>query len=659
MALMKMKTLSLVGPLEEIEWAARHLLLRGTFQPLPLGMCVEDAGLRSGLTTVRENPYDEPLEKLESVWGLAGREIPEARPLAVDADLTPERAQAMVDQIVRKLTRWHRRSQELAESTDQLEAGCLFLEALARLKRKPSELARARHLVALFGRVDDENWSRLRDSSRDAPMLVLNLALRGKQRWLLILTVPAYLEGAKRLLDSLLFKAYSLDDLPQGSAAEALATLKKKLAHRQRAAEGLRRAVQDYLDSHGEELEALHSRLHSGQRIWEICREGGQMGRLHLVSGWIPADEVPQLKDTLAEGAPRTVLVVDDPDAEQVRRGLVPSVLKNLPLVRAFQDIVGLYSLPAYGESDPSFVVAVTFCLFFGFMFGDVGHGALLVLGAWWFTRKGTLPRGLGAVVQLAGAVSILFGFLYGSVMGREDLMEPLWLSPMHDTSALIAASLVTGVCCLSIAMILGLQESWKRRDGFDFLFGDKGLVGLALYWSAVLLGVFGLTGIGGDRAFSVAMTTTVLLALIFLLAGIVPRLLPGRDKEKDKGSAAVEGFSRFHHLFSFLSNTASFVRLAAFALNHAGLSMAVFLLADQASALPGGFVLEVILLVFGHALIVLLEGLIVFIQTLRLEYYELFGKFFRGGGRPLRPVPWGRASALYRYEKIKKGVLS
>ncbi len=660
MALLKMKTLSLVGPLEEVEWAARHLLLRGTFQPLPLGMCVEDASLRAGLSTVRENPYEEPLEKLEGVWHLAGRDVPEARPLAVDAKLTSQRARTLVDQVVKKITLWHRRSKELADSMDQLEAGCIFLEALARLRRNPSELVRARHLVAIFGRLDNENWSRLLESSRDAPLLVIELAVRGTQRWLLAVTIPAYLEGTRRLLDSLLFRAYPLDDLPQGTATEALSHLQRQLVHRKRAVEGLKRAVQNYLDSHADELASLHSQLHSGQRIWEICREGGQMGRLHLVSGWIPADEVAQLKEMTAEGAPRTVLVVDDPDPAQIKSGLVPSMLKNFPLVRAFQDIVGLYSLPSYGERDPSFIVAVTFCLFFGFMFGDVGHGALLALAAWWLTKKGTLPRGLGAVVQLAGVVSILFGFLYGSVMGREDLIEPLWLSPMQDTASLIAASLVTGVCCLSIAMILGLQESFRKRDWKEFLFGEKGLVGLILYWSAVMIGVFALTGWGGERAFGAAMTVTVVLAIVFLLAAVAPPLRHSDSEGKKKGSAAVEGFSRFHHLFSFLSNTASFVRLAAFALNHAGLSMAVFLLADQAASVPGGMILRWLLLVFGHALIVLLEGLIVFIQTLRLEYYELFGKFFRGGGRPFRPVPWGRTTAgLYRYEKLRKGVSS
>ncbi|QTX31722.1 ATPase [Aminithiophilus ramosus] len=657
MALLKMKALSLIGPLEEVEGMARHLLLKGAFQPLPLGLCVSDASLRAGLSTVRENPYEEPLEQLEAVWRLARREIPEARPLSVDVELTPSRAKSLVDQVAGKLTLWHRRSQELTDSMETLEAGCIFLEALARLRRDPRDLSEARHLSVLFGRIDEDNWQRLRESSRDAPLILLDLALRGRQRWILAVTVPGYLEGAQRLLDSLLFKVYPLDDLPGGSASEALARLRRRQSHHKRAVEGLRTAVQTYLDSHEEELAALHSRLHSGQRIWEICREGGQMGRLHLVSGWLPADELPQLREEMARRAPRTVLVAADPEPEQIERGLVPSMLKNLPLVRAFQDIVALYSLPSYGERDPSFVVAVTFCLFFGFMFGDVGHGALLALGAWWLTRRGTLSRGLGAVVQLAGVVSALFGFLYGSVMGKEDLIEPLWLSPMHDTSSLIAASLVTGVVCLSVAMILGLQESWKERDWGEFLLGERGVAGLLLYWSAVLLGVSALTGWGGDAVFGPLLSVTVTLAVLFLLAGIVP--LPGR-KGKKRGSAAVEGFSRFHHLFSFLSNTASFVRLAAFALNHAGLSMAVFLLADQAAALPGGLILRWLLLVLGNLLIVLLEGLIVFIQTLRLEYYELFGKFFRGGGRPFRPVPWGRpAASLYRYEKLKKGVSS
>ncbi|NLK19248.1 MAG: ATPase, partial [Synergistaceae bacterium] len=128
-------------------------------------------------------------------------------------------------------------------------------------------------------------------------------------------------------------------------------------------------------------------------------------------------------------------------------------------------------------------------------------------------------------------------------------------------------------------------------------------------------------------------------LFLAILFSSVLDRLIFGPGEKGEGG--VVHTFSVFHALLSFLSNTASFVRLAAFALNHAGLSAAVFMLSDMVRNLPGGVVFRAAVLLAGNIIIVGLEGLIVFIQTLRLEYYEFFSKFYQGGGRPFSPVTW------------------
>ena len=113
--------------------------------------------------------------------------------------------------------------------------------------------------------------------------------------------------------------------------------------------------------------------------------------------------------------------------------------------------------------------------------------------------------------------------------------------------------------------------------------------------------------------------------------------------EEHGKTSNVVHVFEVFHTLLSFLSNTASFVRLAAFALNHVGLCLAVMMLGQMVEGLPGGGIIKWVILIVGHLVIVALEGLIVFIQTLRLEYYEFFSKFYSGGGKAFVPMKWGK----------------
>ena len=135
-------------------------------------------------------------------------------------------------------------------------------------------------------------------------------------------------------------------------------------------------------------------------------------------------------------------------------------------------------------------------------------------------------------------------------------------------------------------------------------------------------------------------------MMLLMIFRDILARYLLRQKDEKE--SVVLNLFEIMHSLMSFVSNTASFVRLAAFALNHVGLSMAVIMLSEMVHSLPGGIVMKGIILVVGNIVIVCLEGLIVFIQTLRLEYYEFFGKFYKGGGSEFKPVGWKKDGSKY-----------
>ena len=315
--------------------------------------------------------------------------------------------------------------------------------------------------------------------------------------------------------------------------------------------------------------------------------------------------------------------------------------------MRAFQDVVGLYSLPSYGEIDPSFFVALSFCLFFGFMFGDVGHGLILILGSLFLQKKRILKKSMATVMKAAGTLSVVFGFLYGSVFGLEDLIPALWLSPMKDMGKLLGISIGLGVGMVSLGMVLNMVSRYREGDFGRLLFDGGGLTGLVFYWSAAGALFAGFAGIKLPFPNWVVSAALVGLLAIMLLRDVLARTLLHQKKGEHDEPGFLHFFEVLHGLLSFLSNTASFVRLAAFALNHVGLSLAVLMLSDMVHQLPGGFFFKVVILVLGNAVIVALEGLIVFIQTLRLEYYEFFSKFYRGGGKAFRPVGWDRSEKL------------
>jgi V/A-type H+-transporting ATPase subunit I len=308
---------------------------------------------------------------------------------------------------------------------------------------------------------------------------------------------------------------------------------------------------------------------------------------------------------------------------------------------------VTTYARPRYEEIDPTLLITLTFPLLFGAMFGDVGHGLILaLLGGLLVSRTVPALRGfasLGIVVVISGLVATLFGFLYGSVFGIEDILPALWIRPLDNIMQILIVSIGAGIILLSTGFLIGILNAWVARDWGRLLFGNNGIAGLVLYWSLVGFAAKALIG-----PFPVPVQVFTVLALVaglvVMFSEVLGHLVEGHRPlvEGSVGSYAVQTvFEMFEILISFLSNSLSYVRVGAFAVAHGGLSAVVFILAEMASPTRGiGYWVVVAL---GSLFIVGFEGFIVGIQTLRLEYYEFFSKFFTGGGTsyvPLKTYP-------------------
>ena len=660
MAVVEMMGVSLVGPREEIEPVAAELLSLGNFEPVPLEFAMErrtSAFSGSGgarIATFRSNPYDELLENMRAVWKLIPDEdAPDGDGPSAKAGPRPpseslcervcpsfsfDEASKRVKELQGKLTVWRERSEALEEEREKLMAAGAFLDALSAAGRGVERTLKSRYLSITFGRLSAENFKRLEEMASVTPLLVFPAVVEKGYVLAVIFCSRDYHSEAEKLFRTLYLKEYALDEIFEGAGEAMQERLRERLSARSRALRALREAPGNYLEKHRKELETLYCSVFSMQRVYALCRNRGELGGIFVLSGLIPAPTLPKVEATLGRFAPNTLLLTEK-DTELERRGRrLPTLLKNNFLAKTFQEIVALYSLPSYDETDPSPLVALSFCLFFGFMFGDVGHGFLLTAGAWLLARKGILKPAFASVIRIAGVAAMLFGFLYGSVFGSEEILPSLWTSPMRGIDHLIRTSLFVGVGFMSLGILINIFALRRKGRVGKMLFDGEGVAGLLFYWTAAIAGALAFTS---DKGVPVALSALLgALFLVILFGGTLERLLFGLPEGEEEG-AVVHTFSVFHALLSFLSNTASFVRLAAFALNHAGLSAAVFMLSDMVHSLPGGAIFRAAILLLGNAVIVGLEGLIVFIQTLRLEYYEFFSKFYEGGGTPFRPVTW------------------
>jgi V/A-type H+-transporting ATPase subunit I len=258
------------------------------------------------------------------------------------------------------------------------------------------------------------------------------------------------------------------------------------------------------------------------------------------------------------------------------------------------------------------------------------------------------LPRYLdyGVLLMECGAASVVFGFLYGSLFGLEGVLPVLWMEPIHDMSRFMATAVGFGVVLVSLGLVLNIVNSWRSGDRASALLGPRGVFGAFVYWIALALIVraFLPSGLTVPMWLLTAMTA-VPVVLLVLKAPIVKWLERGHPSRGARPHAprwlmALEASVELvDSLFSFFANTISFVRIAAFAAVHAGIFIAMFALADTLSQLRFGQPLAVAALVAGNVVMIFLEGLTVSVQVLRLEYYEFFGKFFKGGGELYRPL--------------------
>jgi V/A-type H+-transporting ATPase subunit I len=291
-------------------------------------------------------------------------------------------------------------------------------------------------------------------------------------------------------------------------------------------------------------------------------------------------------------------------------------------LLAPFATLVKQYGIPQYGEIDPTPLFAVTFLLMFGMMFGDVGHGAIIALAAWYWRDK---LKSFAWFGMAAGVSSIVFGFVFGSVFGYEHWLPALWMAPLHDPILMLKVALGWGVIFIIVACLLGIYNRVVTGHLESAVFGPHGVVNL-LFYLGFLAGGY-LLATHGSFGFWPALVT---LGSLLTLAVYQWRHQSGPTGEK----ALIVFIETLDTVIVYLSNTLSFLRVSAFSLNHAALAIAIFTLSDMLGTFG-----TVVTLILGNLFILVLEGGIVMIQVMRLEYYEGFSRYFSGDGHAFSPI--------------------
>ena len=418
----------------------------------------------------------------------------------------------------------------------------------------------------------------------------------------------------------------SITDVPVSQYIEKMEQLKKNLAE-------IDGKINEIAEKYKESLAKISVSIEIHQKLSQVKKGVLFTDTMMALSGWVPEKEVQNISHLIRETDPVSFYQFIPAEKSGLPLDEIPVKLNYNKFLKPFQLIVQTYGLPRYGAIDPTVFVAILFLLMFGAMFGDIGHGAVfIILGLLLSLKQKSGIRQAGYLMSFTGLSSCIFGFLYGSIFGIE--FHPLWISPMENISVMFRTFIIFGILTLTTGIVLNMINN-KINQKKEALFFDKaGLFSGLIYWAGI-----------GIAATYFAKTQGMLTKIfaILLCTGVFPIFFRSLyDAIRHREGILVGFIEGILHIFEivlgYLANTVSFIRIAAFALNHFGFFMTIFAISDMLKK-AGLTPLSYLSIFLGNIFVICLEGLVVLIQSLRLNYYEFFSRFFETGKHVYQPV--------------------
>jgi V/A-type H+-transporting ATPase subunit I len=640
MSLNQMKLVNIVGDLEDLDAVAAALGDTGVFQPDEAAEYYSDS--ENLIPLIASDDFSPVLDRLTQIMTDSG-----IRPDIVDSERFDHTDLDTVRQIMDDLEKdLGSLITERDECTGNITGHKDVVDKMRHfigLGIDVSKVVGCQFIVTRFGRLPNESYQKLADFTENPFVEFFPCTHDGEYYWGVYAAPLGEAEKIDRIFSRLYFEKVDVQGI-EGTPKEYVAALEQEIAKLEMRKRDLDTRIDAYVKEHRQELLELYTALCKHHAYLSIKQHACKYFQSFVLVGWIPKEYAGLVGKALLQL--ERVEITFTKASEEAKHS-PPVKLKNRFFFRPFEYYTGMYGMPNYRELDPSWFIACTYTLLFGIMFADVGQGIMLLIAAIYMYKKMKMP--LGALLIPCSISSTVFGFIFGSVFGFEEALNPIYKAlfgldekPIdvlegQTTMMLIYAAVGIGVILLIIAMILNIISSVKRGEIGEALFGTNGLAGL-IFYSALVFGLIAKFALNMDFMTPVYVLLLIVLPLILIFFREPLSKLIKREKNifgGSVGSFIVDNiFEMFEVGLSYVTNTMSFLRVGAFILVHAGMMKVVFVLAGMFS--PVGYVITVII---GNIVVMALEALLVGIQVLRLEYYELFSRFYIGDGRVYQPV--------------------
>ena len=649
----KMKFLSITGPKADIDRVVNTYLSK---YEIHLENALSELTTVQNLTPFLEiNPYKEAL----NTANLFCEELNSFAADTVKAETAQAAAQTMdVETALDTIRRIQTDYQDLDKKRSDLENQLTTVDESLRVIRPfrnldfdISSILKFRFIRFRFGRIGKEYYQKFERYIYDnLDTIFIKCDEDDQYIWGMYFVPEPESQKVKAVYSSMHFEKIYMPDSYEGTAREAFEQLAQKRSLILSDFNTVSQKRNDFLISHCREIlaaQAAIARLSGNFDIRKLaaCTKGkGENDIFYILCGWMTEKDAHSFQTDIKDDS-KIFCIIDGEDDEHIQpetHQQPPTKLKNPKLFKPFEMYINMYGLPAYNEMDPTWFVAITYSFIFGAMFGDAGQGLLLFIGGFLLYKFKHIT--LAGIISCAGVFSTIFGILFGSFFGFENLFPALWLRPMNNMmtvpfigklNTVFIVAIGFGMGLILLCMVFNIINAWKAHDTEHIWFDTNSVAGLVFYGSATVSIALILTGHTLPGGILLFIMFGIPLILIFFkepLTALVEK--KSEVMPKEKGMFIVQGlFEMFEVLLSYFSNTLSFVRIGAFAVSHAAMMEVVLMLAGFESGH-----LNWIVVILGNLFVSGMEGLIVGIQVLRLEYYEMFSRFYKGTGRKFEP---------------------
>ncbi len=657
MAIEKMIFIKIVGSLNEMHKILKQLVLTEcVHMDFEENSTYEDNLILHEYESILPNDYDYSYEKVdydsvrqkcqdieakvEKLCQNIGIELKAEIKHVADYSYNLNEAYENLENILKNL---NQRLEEFNSNKDELEKLENFLIKLQCIEDKTinfRNLTDLRFFDYEIGTLSQENKARMKRNYEKISAVAMKIGnLKSSVEDLYIVIYPKqYREENEKVLKSLNWNKLSKFSNYDGTAEEIIYQVQEKIFKLKTDLNSFYKEIETNKSHHVEALNKIYTTVKLEKKIYELERNVVYSDNIFVINAWASAKDEKLIEDSIKEVTSDYLLTHKTPE-EISKFVMPPTKLKNNWFSKPFEAIVKLYGLPSYNEIDPTTFLSITFFLMFGIMFGDIGQGAVYFLAGVLLSKKMKLP---GQILKRLGFSSICFGFVYGSLFGLEHEQLP-WLPSLtgpvlspDNIMPILLMGVTFGVVVLTVSFVIGIINNNKKKNYEEAIFGKNGVAGYVFFMSMIF------SALCITSVINVSVSVPVSTLLISLVVMIAKHPLANLMMKKRPlihgtlGEYLTESiFEGVETVLGTLSNAISFIRVGAFALNHAGLFLAFLVMAEQVTS-P---ILKLFILFMGNILILTLEGLIVFIQGLRLEYYEMFSKYFDGNGIEFNPI--------------------